>query len=125
MSHQATFNGTRRSWQSLFLSCLAVAIRSPSSHLVSFAQKNPNAGYYFAYTSAAGPDGRVKANRVSNAYYSELDWLTMTKRVRAILNGFQGSIGLKGPYKTAAEAQNHLNAGYKGLPTLQVLDTLR
>lgn len=80
-------------------------------------------GYYFTYTCSA-PDGRSRADRVSNIYYTRLDWKKRNDRVREILSGYKGCMGDMGAYQTAAQAEEYRAKFYPGLPRFTVPDPL-
>src|SRR5215467_892670 len=86
-------------------------------------QTDRNAGYYFTYTCVS-PDGRTRADRVSNVYYTTLDWKKRSDRVRAILGGYKGCMGDNGAHPTAARAEEYRAKFYPGLPTFAVPNPL-
>jgi len=86
-------------------------------------QKDTNSGYYFTYTCSS-PDGRTRADRVSNIYYTRLDWKKRSDRVRALLGGYKGCMGDMGGYGTVAQAEEYREKFYSGLPTFTVPNPL-
>jgi hypothetical protein len=94
------------------------------THLTLHAQPQDRiSGYYFTYTCSA-PDGRSRADRVSNIYYTRLVSSKRNERIRAILGGYRGCMGDSGAYATAAQADEYRAKFYPGLPGFTVPDPL-
>ena len=112
----------RRSAFLITASALLVMWLGPTS-LLAEQQKDRNTGYYFTYTCIS-PDGRTRADRVSNIYYTSLDWKKRADRVRAILGGYKGCMGDMGAFGTTAQAEEYRKKFYHDLPTFAVPDPL-
>ncbi len=83
-----------------------------------------NSGYYFTYTCSA-PDGKNRADRVSNVYYSHLNWVKRQERARAVLGGYKGCMGDMGAYQTASQAEQYRTQFYSGIPRFSLPDPLQ
>ena len=83
-----------------------------------------NSGYYFTYICSA-PDGRTRADRVSNIYYTRLDWVKRQKRIRVLLGGYKGCLGDMGAYGSVSQAEQYRAQFYSGLPRFHLPDPLQ
>jgi hypothetical protein len=80
------------------------------------------AGYFYAY--ASNDQSHNQPTRVSNVFFTSLGWSDRQRRVRSILNNFQGWMGVNGPFHAREDAETDRARIFTGLREFAVPDPL-
>jgi hypothetical protein len=106
-----------RQFRQFTLGLLVITALVLSFAIPHAAQDGSKGGYYYAYTQEVGSDGRsMHITRVSNPYYSHLDWNGMHNRLSRIsVPGFHGDLSWNGPHASAQDTLNSIEGMKKTL----------